>query len=247
MIKKIITGCILLLSGCVTAQEKPKATKLAETIVGYYNNAQYKDIHNLLSADFKKEFPEEQLVAFFRDNVASAYGKITAVKFLNSDDAENYVLTCEKGKLKMALYLNAIYEIAGMQWLPYKEENTNQKKKAAYLSDNALKTALDLKVDSVVKDYMLSEASCGMSIAVYQNGSYYYYNFGETTRGNKTLPTRNSIYEIGSITKTFTGVLLAQAVTEGKIKLQDDIRDYSSGEVSSSSVPRATYTHRTPC
>ncbi len=42
-------------------------------------------------------------------------------------------------------------------------------------------------------------------------------------------PTANTLYEIGSITKTFTGTLLAQAVVEGKVNIDDDIRKYLSG------------------
>ncbi|NJN34345.1 MAG: beta-lactamase family protein [Saprospiraceae bacterium] len=40
------------------------------------------------------------------------------------------------------------------------------------------------------------------------------------------MPNNNTLYEIGSITKTFTGLLLAQAVFEKKIDLMADIRQY---------------------
>ncbi len=39
----------------------------------------------------------------------------------------------------------------------------------------------------------------------------------------------SSIYEIGSITKTFTGLLVAHAIGEGKMKLDEDIRKYLPG------------------
>jgi CubicO group peptidase (beta-lactamase class C family) len=45
-------------------------------------------------------------------------------------------------------------------------------------------------------------------------------------KGNHKIPTQNTKYEIGSVTKVFTGILLANAVKEGKINLQDDIRKY---------------------
>ncbi len=44
------------------------------------------------------------------------------------------------------------------------------------------------------------------------------------------LPTDNTVYGIASLTKTFTGVLLAQAVLDGKLRLTDDIRDYLVGD-----------------
>jgi serine-type D-Ala-D-Ala carboxypeptidase/endopeptidase len=44
-----------------------------------------------------------------------------------------------------------------------------------------------------------------------------------------TPPTNSTIYELGSVTKTFTAYLLAQAITEGRLHLQDDVRKYLDG------------------
>jgi len=45
-----------------------------------------------------------------------------------------------------------------------------------------------------------------------------------------TLPTARTRYAIGSITKTFTATLLAQAVAEGRLRLDDDVRRHLTGE-----------------
>lgn len=52
-----------------------------------------------------------------------------------------------------------------------------------------------------------------------------YYNFGGKTLG-ATDADEYSIYEIGSITKTFTGILLAHQVLQGKMKLDDPAQKY---------------------
>lgn len=44
---------------------------------------------------------------------------------------------------------------------------------------------------------------------------------GSSTRG--TAPTADSVFEIGSITKTFTALLLADAVVRGELKLDDAV------------------------
>jgi CubicO group peptidase (beta-lactamase class C family) len=59
-----------------------------------------------------------------------------------------------------------------------------------------------------------------------QNGKTYFYNYGETKKANGQLPSSKSLYEIGSITKTFTGILLAKAVTENKISLNDPVNKH---------------------
>ncbi len=70
----------------------------------------------------------------------------------------------------------------------------------------------------------------GVSIAVVKNGQPHFYNFGTTTRGKDSPPTENSVYEIGSVSKVFNALILAHAVIEGKIHLQDDIRRYLPGD-----------------
>lgn len=225
--------CVLILKPIYTkAQEIPAVTKLVDSICHYYNTSQHHHLYNLLTPEFKEKFPESQVAIFYGNIVLPGYGKVTKTKYLyTKQGSQNYLLTCEKNNLQLVLYPTENNKVAGMQWIPYKEEsNEPLKKKTSYLNDNNLKTELDLKVDSAVKDYMSWGPSCGLSIAIYKDGSYYYYNYGETKRDNKVLPRNSSIYEIGSITKTFTGVLLAQAVVDKKISLQDDIRKYLPGK-----------------
>nr|WP_295926646.1 serine hydrolase domain-containing protein [uncultured Dyadobacter sp.] len=66
----------------------------------------------------------------------------------------------------------------------------------------------------------------GTAIAFYDNGKedYFCYGFSDTTR--KHAITRQSVFEIGSISKTFTALLLADLVQKGKIKLDDPAERY---------------------
>lgn len=105
-----------------------------------------------------------------------------------------------------------------------------QTKKIAYLSDNKKLSELDTVVERAIIDFMQSPQNCGLSIGIIKGDSNYFYNYGETKRSNKTLPDQNTLFEIGSITKTFCGLILANAVNEGKIKLDDDIRKYLPGK-----------------
>ncbi|HET7651247.1 MAG TPA: serine hydrolase [Gammaproteobacteria bacterium] len=47
------------------------------------------------------------------------------------------------------------------------------------------------------------------------------YSFGELADGK--APTGNSVFEIGSATKTFTGTLLAEAIEAGKLKFDEPV------------------------
>jgi serine-type D-Ala-D-Ala carboxypeptidase/endopeptidase len=66
----------------------------------------------------------------------------------------------------------------------------------------------------------------GLSLGVYHHGEAYDYHYGEIEKGSGKLPHAHTLYPIASITKTFTATLLAQAVIDGKVHLDDDIRHY---------------------
>jgi CubicO group peptidase (beta-lactamase class C family) len=85
-------------------------------------------------------------------------------------------------------------------------------------------------VDAAARKYMGDARAVGLSVGVLKDGKAYTFNYGEVEKGRRQLPTKHTLYEIGSITKTFTGVLLARAVAEGKVELDDDIRKYLDGE-----------------
>ena len=94
------------------------------------------------------------------------------------------------------------------------------------ITDNPLKTKIDSLVQKCVVEIFNDKNIFGLSIGIYKNGKEFYYNYGSLEKDKHVLPTSATVYEIGSITKTFTGILLAQAFLDKKIKLDDDIRKY---------------------
>jgi len=71
--------------------------------------------------------------------------------------------------------------------------------------------------------------SDGLSIAVVRDGKAHFYNMGVTSRDRGQRPSEHTVYEIGSISKAFTSLLLAHAVSEGRVHLDNDIRTYLPG------------------
>src|SRR5260221_9371916 len=85
------------------------------------------------------------------------------------------------------------------------------------------------QVDAVVSEaaeefYKSAPLGVGMSVGVIKDGKTYTYNYGTLEKGKKGPPAADTLYPIASITKTFTGTLLAQAVIEKKVKFDDDVR-----------------------
>ncbi len=82
-------------------------------------------------------------------------------------------------------------------------------------------------VDSAAAEFLKNDPqAAGLSIGVLKDALSYTYNYGSKDKGGRTPPGANSLYPIASITKTFTGILLAQATTEKRLNLKDDIRQY---------------------
>ncbi|EJL71496.1 serine hydrolase [Chryseobacterium populi] len=67
------------------------------------------------------------------------------------------------------------------------------------------------------------------SIGIVKDGKTYTRHYGEIDKGKGNKANNSTLFEIASITKLFTGALIAKAVLDGKIKLNDDIRKYITG------------------
>ena len=67
-----------------------------------------------------------------------------------------------------------------------------------------------------------------VSTAVLKDGESTIKHFGELTIGKGNKPNDSTLYELASVTKTFTGYIAAKAVIDQKINLDDDIRIYLS-------------------
>lgn len=98
-------------------------------------------------------------------------------------------------------------------------------------TDNPRRTALDTAVDAAAKVFFADTCRVGVSLAVVDGGktSPHFYDYGSTLRGRRQLATADTLYELASVTKTFTGMLAAKAVHDGRMALDADFRTYLPG------------------
>ena len=62
----------------------------------------------------------------------------------------------------------------------------------------------------------------GIAVALVDRDGHGEWTFGEVEPGG-AKPTVDDAFEIGSTTRTFTGLLLAQALVAGKVRLEDTL------------------------
>jgi CubicO group peptidase (beta-lactamase class C family) len=96
-------------------------------------------------------------------------------------------------------------------------------------TDNTKLSTLDRAVHEAVTTFFEDPVHVGLSLVVSHNGQVAFYNYGTVSTVSPRLPTPNTLYEIGSITKTFTGVLAVRALNDGRMDLDGDFRRHLPG------------------
>ena len=85
---------------------------------------------------------------------------------------------------------------------------------------------LQAQVDQVIRPLMQKQDIAGMAVALYVNGQAHYFNYGVASKADKKPVTADTVFEIGSLSKTYTATLGALASAEGKLDLDAPARLY---------------------
>ena len=93
---------------------------------------------------------------------------------------------------------------------------------------HAYKTMVDShdlkqRIQKLGAEYVAKRTNAALVIGVLQRGTNSVTGFGQVSATNRALPDGETIFEIGSATKVFTAIVLAQMVNEGLVKLDDPI------------------------
>ncbi len=219
----ILGGLACLFAGQQASAQNDPYAAVTDQMMKTYNGKAYKGFYDLLSASFKDQQSEKEISGFLQE-IYSHYGKMKRITFRKEQAPfRHYQTVFEKGDLELMLACNDKKQIEGFSFQPYTEIPVLKKDIA---SDNPKQSAFDLEVDSLVSVYLSKPENAGLSIGILKNGKTIFYHYGETRKGSGSLPSNGSIYEIGSVSKSFTGILLAKAIEEQKVKADDDIRTY---------------------
>lgn len=116
---------------------------------------------------------------------------------------------------------------------------------ASLPSDNPRHSALDSAVDKAASDFFHNRCHTGLSMAVVEGEHTSFYDYGSISRSKAELATPQSVYELASVTKTFTATLAAQAVNDNRMQMDGDFRRYLPGDFSNLALDGKPITLRT--
>lgn len=99
---------------------------------------------------------------------------------------------------------------------------------AALLAAGNCLAATDLRtvVDASVKPLMQQQAIAGLVVGVVQDGKARYFNYGVASTDAQQPVSEHTLFEIGSVSKTFTATLAGYAVASGRLKLSAPASQY---------------------
>lgn len=101
--------------------------------------------------------------------------------------------------------------------------NQNSKKENFVNEENKeIKQIIDSAAIRLIHEPLINSTSIGL---IYNNKEYIGH-YGELEQGKNNPPVNSTIYEIGSLSKVLTGTIMANAVLEGKIDLEDNVQKF---------------------
>jgi CubicO group peptidase (beta-lactamase class C family) len=206
------------------------ANRMVRRLVELFNANDHDTIRSLATDQFSDGIPKQTFQGMIQQ--IHSLGILSSPELiLDLGEQRHYRLTVKQDgkpdiKIVMVIGVESVKKYFSLGFERYDEPIVRAK---PFATDNRKKTATDRAVQLAIDRYIKQFRPVGISIAVFRQGKESFYNYGEVTAGKNQLPTSQSTYEIGSITKTMTGILLGQAALDRKLKLDDDIRHYLPG------------------
>jgi CubicO group peptidase (beta-lactamase class C family) len=215
------------------AQQRTFTDKAVAQLTENYNTGLYSAIYNQFTPDAKGILSEASIIQLYRENLMPPLGRIKSWSYVDEVRTNaNYMVNFERGKMRLKIAVRNDLLITYYEWLPVKpEKEIEQPKNTALIkTNNPRQSQLQLYLDSLALNYLKDPNNSSLSIGLVDGNTTSTYFYGEIKKEAHILPDVRSLYEIGSISKTFTAILLAHAINEKKIALTDDIRKYLPGE-----------------
>jgi D-alanyl-D-alanine-carboxypeptidase/D-alanyl-D-alanine-endopeptidase len=86
--------------------------------------------------------------------------------------------------------------------------------------------ASDAAIRELVRNWLQESDGVGISIGVYDAGQRRFYNAGVPRLDANKPSTQHTVYEIGTMTRAFSGQILARAIVEGRAAPDDDVAKF---------------------
>jgi CubicO group peptidase (beta-lactamase class C family) len=81
------------------------------------------------------------------------------------------------------------------------------------------------KADELAAGYLGASGNVGLAIGVLAGSERLYFGYGAIAKGSDRVPDERTVFEIGSITKVFTAILMQEMAGRGEVKVDQPVRE----------------------
>src|SRR5690606_11074097 len=193
--------------------------------IEFFINTQLTDsIYNLGSTSYKEKVSADEL-AYTLNNIYQL-GRIRNVEVIDfKGTTATYSLEFDEYIINTKFALDSTFHFDLFSLLP-----AEKKKTALEVEENPTEEEVDLVnvqpesptrlfIDSVADNYIKKEHSKSLTIAVFNQNKYETFVYGDTAVATGSVASDTTLYEIGSLTKIFTAILLGDLVTKEVVSL----------------------------
>ncbi|TKG89838.1 DUF3887 domain-containing protein [Puteibacter caeruleilacunae] len=229
--------------------EKTVSKVVAENFVKNYNNDDFNAIFSMYADVMKDALPLEKSTGFLKGLKAQA-GSITNREFVKYENGTyaSYKTTFERAVLALNISVDDNSNINGLFVKPFVEEVNTENVINNLATNNGLVTKEQSEM--IFENTKIYPNNTQISIALIDDGKVRFLGIKKDGDTISAIDNQKSIFEIGSISKVFTSTLLANAVIDEKIKLNDNINGYLEtplkGDIKVSFVDLANHTSGLP-
>lgn len=85
--------------------------------------------------------------------------------------------------------------------------------------------AVRAKVDELAASYLASGVNVGLAVGVLVGDERFAFGYGKHSRESERVPDEHTVFEIASVTKTFTATLLAEMAARGEVRLDQPVQE----------------------
>ncbi|ANY87341.1 MULTISPECIES: class C beta-lactamase [Pseudomonas] len=90
----------------------------------------------------------------------------------------------------------------------------------------SLADTLHTQIDEIIQPLMREHDIAGMAVAVIADGKEHYFTYGVADKAKAKPVDRDTLFEVGSLSKTYTATLVALASAQGKLALDAPAKRY---------------------
>lgn len=220
---KTVFVLLLSLAGCKSTGSEQKIDTIAKLTIRYMNENKPDSVYFLLGETFRKQITATKWASIYNEQLSYLLPLKNLILISRNDSVSIYKVDGKQPLQIMFGNLDKHGKINTFFPSPFTE---TAKKTYKVSTDNKLINHLDSTVDKVLSAYIQTKGNVGISAGVFYKGNSYFYNYGERKIGTKSLPDNHTLYDIGSITKTFTSTLLAIAINQQKLTLETSITKF---------------------